>query len=55
MIIDVHRHIVPEHFPAVAGRAVGDGWPFMDHGRSKPGTADAMIAGSNFRTVDDSC
>ena len=55
MIIDVHTHIVPEHFPAGKGRLSGDAWPLMEHGRSKPGTADVMIAGENYRTVDDQC
>lgn len=55
MIIDVHTHIVPEHFPPSTGKKSGDAWPFMDHGRSKPGTADVMISGHNFRTVDDQC
>lgn len=55
MIIDVHTHIVPEHFPPGAGRASGHAWPFMDHGRSKPGAADVMISGKNYRTVDDQC
>ena len=55
MIIDVHTHIVPEHFPAVNGRASGNSWPTIEHGRSKPNTADVMIEGENYRTVDDQC
>lgn len=55
MIIDVHTHVVPEHFPPSLGRAAGDGWPFMDHGRSEPDTADVMISGRNYRTVDEQC
>jgi aminocarboxymuconate-semialdehyde decarboxylase len=55
MIIDVHTHIVPEHFPPKLDRLAGDGWPFMDHNRSKPGTADIMVSGKNYRTVDDQC
>ncbi|MDA1036039.1 MAG: amidohydrolase family protein [Chloroflexi bacterium] len=55
MIIDVHTHIVPEHFPSGKGRASGGAWPSMEHGRSKPDTADVMIAGKNYRTVDDQC
>lgn len=55
MIIDVHTHIVPEHFPPKLDRLAGDGWPFMDHGRSNPDTADVMVSGKNFRTVDDQC
>jgi len=55
MIIDVHTHVVPEHFPPSLGRAAGDGWPFMDHGRSETDTADVMISGRNYRTVDEQC
>jgi aminocarboxymuconate-semialdehyde decarboxylase len=55
MIIDAHTHIVPEHFPPRLQRVAGTGWPFMDHGRSRPDTADVMVSGKNFRTVDDQC
>jgi aminocarboxymuconate-semialdehyde decarboxylase len=55
MIIDVHTHIVPEHFPPRAGRAAGALWPLMEHGASGAGTADVMIDGKNYRTVDDQC
>lgn len=53
MIIDVHTHIVPEHFPPVGHRAAGNRWPCMEH--TQPGTANVMIAGRNFRTVFDRC
>ncbi len=53
MIIDVHTHIVPEHFPPVGTRPAGDRWPAMAH--REPGQADVMIAGRNFRTVLDRC
>ncbi len=53
MIIDVHTHIVPEHFPPVGSRAAGNHWPSMDH--VKPGKANVMVAGRNFRTVLDRC
>jgi aminocarboxymuconate-semialdehyde decarboxylase len=55
MIIDVHTHIVPEHFPPRLERVAGENWPLMEHGRTKPGTADVMVAGKNYRTVDDQC
>jgi aminocarboxymuconate-semialdehyde decarboxylase len=55
MIIDVHTHIVPEHFPPRENQSSGEAWPYMDHGRSKPGAADVMISGANYRTVDDQC
>lgn len=53
MIIDVHTHIVPEHFPPVGARSAGNHWPCMDH--IEPGSANVMIAGRNFRTVLDRC
>lgn len=53
MIIDVHTHIVPEHFPPAGNRAAGDRWPQMDH--IAPGKANVMVAGRNFRTVLDRC
>ena len=53
MVIDVHTHIVPEHFPASGGRLAGNAWPYMDH--IAPGEANVMISGRNFRTVVDRC
>ncbi|MEE8519277.1 MAG: amidohydrolase family protein [Dehalococcoidia bacterium] len=53
MIIDVHTHIVPEHFPPVGDRSAGDQWPYMDHTES--GKANVMIGGRNFRTVLSKC
>ncbi|HLG72283.1 MAG TPA: amidohydrolase family protein [Chloroflexota bacterium] len=52
MIVDLHAHIVPEHFPEANGRG-GGRWPSMAH--NQPGRADVMIAGKNFRTVRDVC
>jgi aminocarboxymuconate-semialdehyde decarboxylase len=51
MLIDMHAHVVPESFPAGAGRASADRWPSMDH--FEPGRARVMINGENFRTVHD--
>lgn len=53
VIIDVHTHIVPEHFPPVGGRKAGNGWPFMEH--IEGNRANVMIEGKNFRTVLSSC
>ena len=53
MIIDIHTHIVPEHFPPAGSRSAGNRWPSMDH--TEPGKANVMIAGRNFRTVLDCC
>jgi aminocarboxymuconate-semialdehyde decarboxylase len=55
MIIDVHTHIVPEHFPPRLERVAGESWPFMEHGRTRLDTADVMVSGKNYRTVDDQC
>jgi aminocarboxymuconate-semialdehyde decarboxylase len=55
MIIDVHTHIVPEHFPPRLQRVAAEDWPSMEHGRTRPDTADIMISGKNYRTVDDQC
>ncbi len=52
MIVDLHTHLVPEHFPQAAGRGSGR-WPSMDH--FEPGRAKVTIAGANFRTVTDQC
>ena len=53
MIIDVHTHIVPEHFPPAGNRASARRWPFMDH--FETARARVMIAGENFRTVTEQC
>lgn len=51
--IDVHAHVVPEHFPAYLGSRVPAHWPSM-------ALADAchrhvMIDGGIYRTVSDRC
>lgn len=46
MLVDMHAHVVPEHFPAVNSRP---GWPSMDH--FEPGRAKVIINGENYRTV----
>jgi aminocarboxymuconate-semialdehyde decarboxylase len=53
VIIDLHTHIVPEHFPGAGTRASAGRWPFMEH--FEAGRARTMIAGQNFRTVTDQC
>ena len=49
MIVDLHTHIVPEHFP----KSSVERWPSMDH--IEPGRANVMISGKNFRTVRNVC
>jgi len=48
VVIDMHAHVNPEHFPPANGRGAGK-WPFMDH--FEPGRAKVMIDGRNFRTI----
>jgi len=51
--IDVHNHIVPENFPAYAGKNAGVPWPSMApaHACHK----HVMISGKVYRTVSDGC
>jgi aminocarboxymuconate-semialdehyde decarboxylase len=51
MIIDMHAHIVPEHFPLKTGGTSADLWPAMEHLAS--GDADMVIGGKTFRTFKD--
>ena len=51
--IDIHAHVVPEHFPPYLGSPLPADWPSM-------APADAchrhvMIAGKTYRTVSDRC
>lgn len=50
--IDIHTHIIPEHFPAYKGKNGNIAWPSMDHDGC--GHAKVMISGKNFRTVAES-
>ena len=50
MIIDLHAHVVPEHFPMNVGSGASP-WPIMEHLAS--GDADMMIGGNKFRTFRD--
>lgn len=51
--IDVHNHVVPEHFPKYAGKGANVPWPSMAdaHACHK----HVMIAGKVYRTVADGC
>jgi aminocarboxymuconate-semialdehyde decarboxylase len=55
LIIDVHTHFVPEHLPAMAGRAGGDLWPVTKCVCGRADHKHVMIAGKNFRTITDQC
>ena len=47
--IDVHTHIIPERFPAYAGKGKDVPWPSMSDAGC--GHAHVMISGKNYRTV----
>ena len=51
--IDVHTHIVPERFPAYAGRGKDVPWPSMVPAHACH--AHVMIQGKNYRTVHQGC
>ena len=53
-VIDIHTHIVPESFPAYAGRHANVRWPQMAPGHDCR-HCNVMIAGKVFRTVSDEC
>jgi aminocarboxymuconate-semialdehyde decarboxylase len=51
--VDVHAHVIPEHFPAYLGSIVPANWPSM-----APAHAchrHVMISGKVYRTVSDRC
>ncbi|MCC6609091.1 MAG: amidohydrolase [Burkholderiales bacterium] len=51
--IDIHTHVVPERFPAYAGKGTNVPWPSMaDAG---PCHKHIMISGKVYRTVADGC
>lgn len=50
--IDIHTHIVPESFPAYAGRHANARWPSMAPAHDCH-HCNVMIAGKVFRTVSD--
>lgn len=52
--IDIHTHVVPESFPAYAGRHANVRWPQMAPGHDCR-HCNVMIAGKVFRTVSDEC
>lgn len=52
--VDIHTHIVPETFPAYAGRHANVRWPQMAPGPTCR-HCNVMIAGKVFRTVSDEC
>jgi aminocarboxymuconate-semialdehyde decarboxylase len=51
--IDVHTHVVPENFPAYAGRGRDVPWPSMAEAHACH--RHVMISGKVYRTVSDGC
>jgi aminocarboxymuconate-semialdehyde decarboxylase len=52
-LIDVHTHVVPERFPAYAGRHADTRWPAMVP--AQPCHRHMMVAGAVYRTVSHQC
>jgi aminocarboxymuconate-semialdehyde decarboxylase len=52
-LIDVHTHVVPEHFPAYLGRHVDVPWPSMV--AAKTCHRHVMVSGAVYRTVSHQC
>lgn len=51
--IDIHSHVVPEHFPAYLGSAVPSDWPSMAPAHECH--RHVLISGKVYRTVSDRC
>ncbi|MEZ5234055.1 MAG: amidohydrolase family protein [Acidimicrobiales bacterium] len=49
MLIDLHAHVVPRHFPAAGDRPDAHLWPCNEH--LDGDRAQVMIDGRNFRTI----
>ena len=52
-LIDVHTHVVPQHFPAYAGRHADAAWPSMAD--AQPCHRHVMVSGKVYRTVSHQC
>lgn len=51
--IDIHTHVVPERFPAYAGKGTDVSWPSMTEAHACH--KHVMISGKLYRTVSDGC
>src|SRR5919109_5333713 len=51
--IDIHTHVVPENFPAYAGKGKDVPWPSMAEAHACH--RHVMISGKVYRTVSDGC
>ena len=52
-LIDVHTHVVPEHFPAYLGQVAGAPWPSTVPAQECH--RHVMVSGKVFRTVSHQC
>lgn len=55
--IDIHAHVVPEHFPAYLGRTVPSPWPSTEAAPDAHGLCHrrVMVGGRHYRTVSEKC
>lgn len=55
--IDVHAHVVPEHFPAYLGRTTPNPWPSTTAAPEANGLCHrhVMVNAKNYRTVSEKC
>ena len=55
--IDIHSHVVPEHFPRYVGSKLPAQWPSTAAAPDSAGLChrQVMIAGKNYRTVSEKC
>ena len=53
VLIDVHTHVVPEHFPAYLGHVAGAAWPSTVPAHECH--RHVMVSGKVFRTVSHQC
>lgn len=55
--IDIHAHVVPEHFPAYLGKTVPAPWPSTEPAPDAKGLCHrhVMVGGKHYRTVSELC
>jgi len=55
--VDIHAHVIPEHFPAYAGRALPSAWPSSAPAPAAKGLChrQILVGGQHYRTVDERC
>lgn len=55
--VDVHAHVVPEHFPKWLGSALPEGWPSTTEAPPQGGLCHrhVLVGGRHYRTVSEKC